>query len=67
MICIYFPYLLQPVKGHLNGDMKGQNGSRIQDVKLLDLKDLVFGARDIENDLMFKRQGYINSIIRRHR
>ena len=58
---------MQPAEGHLNGDMKDQNGSKIQDVKLLDLKDLVFGARDIDNDLMFKRQGYINTIITRHR
>ena len=46
--------MLYPAKGHLNGDMKGPNGRRIQDVKLLDLKDLVFGAHDIENDLMFR-------------
>ena len=58
---------MEHAKGHLNGDMKGRNGSRIQDVKLLDLKDLVFGARDIDNDLMFKWQGYINTIITRHR
>ena len=58
---------MQPAKGHLNGDMKGQNGSIIQDVKLLDLKDLVSRARDIDNDLMFKRQGYINTTITRHR
>ena len=58
---------MHPVKGHLNGDMKGQNGSRIQDVKLLDLEYLVFGAHNIDNDLMFKRQGYINTIITRHR
>ena len=54
---------MQLAKGHLNGDMKGRNGSIIQDVKLLDLKDLVFGARDIDNDLMFKPQGYIKTII----
>ena len=55
------------MKGHLNGYMKGRNGSTIQDVKLLDLKDLVFGVCDIDNDLMFKQQGYINTIITRHR
>ena len=46
---------MQPAKGHLNGDMKDQNGSRIQDVKLLDFKDLVFGACDIDDHLMIKK------------
>ena len=42
-------------KGLLNGDMKGHNGSRIRDVKLLYLKDLVFGVCDIDNHLMIKQ------------
>ena len=32
--------------------MKGRNGSIIRDVKLFDLKDLVFGTGDIENHLL---------------
>ena len=32
---------------------------------MLDLKDLVFGALDINDDLMIKQQGYIYTIIRR--
>ena len=34
---------------------------------MLDLKYLVFGARDIDNHLMIKQQGNIYTIIRRHR
>ena len=40
------------MKGHLKGDMKDRNGSRIHDVRLLLLKDLVFGACDINNHLL---------------
>ena len=32
--------------------MKGRSGSIIRDVKLLHLKYLVFGTRDIENHLL---------------
>ena len=43
---------------------------------MLQLKDLVFGAREIDDDLMInqdisyimiKQQGYLYTIIRRHR
>ena len=66
---------MEHAKGHLKGDMKGCNGSRIRDVKLLHLKDLVFGAHDIDNHLMIKkyssyilmininRRGYFYTII----
>ena len=43
---------MEHTKGHLKGDRKGRNGSKIGDVKLLHLKDLVFGARDIDNHLL---------------
>ena len=67
--------LMEHAKDHLNTDMKGRNGSRIRDVKLLHLKDLVFGAHDIDNYLMIKQdssyilminikqRGYIYTII----
>ena len=43
--------------------MKGRNGSRIRDVKLLHLKDLVSGACDIDNNSMIKQD---SSYILRH-
>ena len=53
---------MKHVKCHLNGDMKGHNGSRIRDVKLFNLKYVVFGAYDIDNNLNINRRGYIYTI-----
>ena len=43
------------MKGHLNGDMKAQNGSKIRDVKYIGFERLVFEVGDTDNNLMIKQ------------
>ena len=47
-------------KGHINSDMNPRMGAESKMWNMLDLKDLVFGARDIDDDLMIEQ--YISYI-----